>query len=501
MPKSDQGRGASDTLVVVVHGLGGSPEAMCGVIAAAHATLGQIDVFVPRMPYAGWGLLTHARPADAVSLVLDGIDARWRQRVEQLGKGYARIFLIGHSIGGLIQRKVLVVANGETADAPFEPGYERFSEARPWAGRIARLVMLAGMAKGWSLTSASSRVEGFRWAVGMVLGTLTGAGRAIVMESRRGLPFVVQTRLQWLALARRTDRPRLEVVQILGTTDDLVAPDDMIDLAVDLDIEGGAEFALIEMPDTSHAGIVDMADPAGPANSAQTTRWRIFTHALAGPMADVQASREAIAPALLADGSRAKPDPSVTDVVFVIHGIRDKGFWTQKIARKIKEQLQHAIGPEQPRIMRSMTASYGYLAMLPFVWVGVRRAKTAWLMDEYVECRALYPKADFHYVGHSNGTYLGARALRDYPAARFKRMVFAGSVVRPDYDWQSWCRGRGGRCTALLNYVATDDLRGRRATDRAGPLRPWRGRCPRLPSVRQGTVHAWRCTGAARQLW
>ena len=105
-----------------------------------------------------------------------------------------------------------------------------------------------------------------------------------------------------------------------------------------------------------------------------------------------------------------------------------------------------------------MTASYGYLAMLPFVWVGVRRAKTAWLMDEYVECRALYPKADFHYVGHSNGTYLGARALRDYPAARFKRVVFAGSVVRPDYDWETLVRAPRRQVAALLNYVATDDL-------------------------------------------
>ena len=45
------------------------------------------------------------------------------------------------------------------------------------------------------------------------------------------------------------------------------------------------------------------------------------------------------------------------------------------------------------------------------------------------------PNATMHYVGHSNGTYLAARALRDYAAARFGRIYFAGSVLRTDYDW------------------------------------------------------------------
>lgn len=82
-------------------------------------------------------------------------------------------------------------------------------------------------------------------------------------------------------------------------------------------------------------------------------------------------------------------------------------------------------------------------------------------MDRYVEARAHYPKAEFSYVGHSNGTYLVARALRDYPAAQFKRIVLAGSVVRSDYDWQSLTadtkRLALRRVGSVLNYVATND--------------------------------------------
>jgi pimeloyl-ACP methyl ester carboxylesterase len=137
--------------------------------------------------------------------------------------------------------------------------------------------------------------------------------------------------------------------------------------------------------------------------------------------------------------------------VFVIHGIRDRGFWTQKIARKA---MAEAAGAK--RVARSMTMSYGYLAMLPFVMPWVRRDKVRWLMDRYADCRALYPAAKFHYVGHSNGTYLVARALRDYRAARFQRIVLAGSVIRTDYDWRSVIVG-GNQAEAVLNYVASGD--------------------------------------------
>jgi len=135
----------------------------------------------------------------------------------------------------------------------------------------------------------------------------------------------------------------------------------------------------------------------------------------------------------MADSLPPKPNRDVTDVVFVIHGIRDKEFWTQKIARRIKIEAVEL----ETRIFASRTETYGYFAMLPFMSRIVRQRKVEWLMDRYAEARACYPRAVFHYVGHSNGTYLAAQALRDYPAARFTNIVFAGSVVRRDYDWLS----------------------------------------------------------------
>jgi pimeloyl-ACP methyl ester carboxylesterase len=77
-------------------------------------------------------------------------------------------------------------------------------------------------------------------------------------------------------------------------------------------------------------------------------------------------------------------------------------------------------------------------------------------MDMYTETLARYPNAkDIDFVGHSNGTYLLADALQRYHAMRVRRVVFAGSVVRRDFDWDPLV-GRG-QVGLVRNYVASDD--------------------------------------------
>jgi hypothetical protein len=176
-----------------------------------------------------------------------------------------------------------------------------------------------------------------------------------------------------------------------------------------------------------------------------------------------------INPHHMSDRPALRPDTGVTNVVFVIHGIRDHGFWTQKIARVIKQQVEKENSSRRQRgerdlHFRSFTGSYGYFAMVPFVLPWIRRWKAEWLMDQYVEARAQYPNASISYVGHSNGTYLLSRALRDYPAAYFDRAVLAGSVIRRSFDWVSHLPREPSQANEqipqireVLNYVATRD--------------------------------------------
>ena len=91
---------------------------------------------------------------------------------------------------------------------------------------------------------------------------------------RQGQPFIVQTRLEWLALTRsnrlaekRAARaqdlggrgghfstceilPAIFVFQLLGAIDDLVSPDDAVDIVAHKG--DNAPFVLIETPDTTH---------------------------------------------------------------------------------------------------------------------------------------------------------------------------------------------------------------------------------------------------------
>ncbi len=438
------------TLVVLVHGLAGSGDQLGSVADAAVEALGAADVYVPTLAFAGrLGVLSATPPASVVGELVAAVDSLDAARMARLGAPYARIILIGYSMGALIARRVAIAAHGETADAPFEAGFEAFRERRGWAERIERVVLLGGISRGWAPRSAASWSKSALWGLFSFLATLTPAHRGVLMESRFGLPFPVQTRLQWLALCRAGGRD-LPVVQLLGSRDDVVSPDDMIDVAVD-GVNRGSHV-LLDMSSTAHADAVDMR-PEAPARRA------LLRDALTLDMAALAKHPDAISSALLADGKTPEPEEGVTDVVFVVHGIRDKGFWTSKVARAIKREAAASPLPDgTPRHVRSMTESYGYLAMLPFLWIGVRRAKAAWLMDRYVEARARYPRARFHFVGHSNGTYLAARALSDYPAALFERVVFAGSVVRTRYDWRRLMDAPRPQVRGLLNYVASGDL-------------------------------------------
>ncbi len=76
-------------------------------------------------------------------------------------------------------------------------------------------------------------------------------------------------------------------------------------------------------------------------------------------------------------------------------------------------------------------------------------------MEQYTKNQSLYPYANFHYVGHSNGTYLVAKALEEYSWCKFDRIVFAGSVVDSHYDWEE--KIEKGQVKKILNFVASGD--------------------------------------------
>lgn len=438
-----------NTLVLLLHAYTQTPRHLAAVRAAVADEWPEARLLCPELPLS---LLSVADPNEIVAGLLDTIDAE-TAAAERAHAPITNIVLVGHSFGALLARKLYVVACGETPEAPFEPALtakgpwtpsEQLA-ARPWAVHVSRLVLLASMNRGWRITHHLGIAKAPVWTLGAAFGHLVRlvSGRTLAISTiRRGAEFITQLRIQWIRMRQAhqragTDSPGgATTVQLLGSRDDMVAPEDNIDLV------SGGDFIYLDVPYSGHADVIELDDPThGPARKA------VFVLALGG---SIEALRKAsVVPS---DEAFSTPDERTRKVVFVIHGIRDVGYWTHKIARRIRQRAADA-----RETWATETSSYGYFPMLPFLFPWYRRQKVEWLMDQYAEALARYPNAAFSYVGHSNGTYLLAKALELYPCCRFEHVVFAGSVVRTTYDWGALLATDPPRVKAVLNFVASGD--------------------------------------------
>ncbi|WP_417672244.1 esterase/lipase family protein [Roseibium sp.] len=475
-------------LVVLLHGYSNGKQALQGAQRVIKTAYPGATIYDPDLPYRN----IFCR-VGAARIVADQI-AEISRRFED-GK-FEDVVIIGHSMGAVIGRRIFIEASGLERHWPgpsegkkaarVEPELAGIT-ACPWASKVKRLVLIAGMSRGWSIDNAKSGTEELIWRLGATYGHLMPGRKPTIFDIRRGAPFIVQTRLRWLQFLD-SGLPKPKVLQLLGTIDDMVSPDDSVDYA---DANSAEHFRLVEVPASGHATIVEM-DASAAGNDAEKEireeRARIFRAVLTDD-AEVLGERT-IERGYLNDELPPPRDSRVRDLLYIIHGIRDRGYWTKKIAARVKrkaaevaagvyevlasrvgetdgeaavrehdEALRHALeaceSAAEGRSLVTRTPSYGYFPILPFVLPWYRRQKVEWLMDQYVEARTSYPQAEFHYIGHSNGTYLCARALQDYPAASFKRIMFAGSVVRNDYDWEQLVNA--GRVEKILNLRATFD--------------------------------------------
>jgi hypothetical protein len=152
------------------------------------------------------------------------------------------------------------------------------------------------------------------------------------------------------------------------------------------------------------------------------------------------------------------PDTEVEHVVIVMHGIRDDGFWAKRISREIKTlyRAQHTV--DQARYLRTVTPSYGFFSMWDFLFPGGRTKALYWFLDKYADIRRLYPcvtKIDL--IAHSNGTYLGAQTLRECKNVYFRRMLFAGSVVRRDF-WMESIEKLSEKLESFHSFIGREDF-------------------------------------------
>lgn len=434
-------------LVVLLHAYTSRPAKLFAVEQTVREAWPKAAIYCPRLPMRTFSM---ADPNKVVAKILSDIDQRVDE-AESAGQPFQNIILVGHSVGGLLARKLYVIACGEGAEAPFETPFRENAAAvgsglipsRSWAPKVSRIVLLAGMNRGWSISHHLSFTNAFLWSLGALIGhalTLVLRRPPLIFTVRKGAEFITALRIQWLFLRRRAMASDglgdALTIQLLGSRDDIVAPEDNVDLV------SGGDFIYLDVPYSGHTDVIEMYDVLyGEGRKAA------FRLALQG---QPEVLREhAVVPS---DESFSAPRMEIKQVIFVIHGIRDVGYWTHKIARRVKQRAGDKRGE-----WATETSTYGYFPMLPFLFPWYRRRKVEWLMDQYAEALARYPNASISYVGHSNGTYLLAKALEIYPCCHFKNVVFAGSVVRRNYDWRRLLDANPPRVGAVLNFVATSD--------------------------------------------
>jgi pimeloyl-ACP methyl ester carboxylesterase len=125
--------------------------------------------------------------------------------------------------------------------------------------------------------------------------------------------------------------------------------------------------------------------------------------------------------------------------VVSLHGIRTRGVWQKDLVPVLARQgfIPYAL-------------DYGAFSILDFASRGTRARKLEWLRDEYQRVTAEAEVQRPSIVAHSFGTYLVVELLEKYPELRFDKIVFAGSIVKRDFDWPAVLN------SGLVNLVRND---------------------------------------------
>jgi pimeloyl-ACP methyl ester carboxylesterase len=418
-----ESRGSTDTLVVAMHGRSGTPS-LKGLKDIIRGIYPDADIIAPSYPTDPFSNVDPYVLADTVETEIYTADQQ---------RNYQRIVLIGHSLGAILLRKLLVWAHGFEEDRPSKRG------ERAWPGKIERFVSLAGINRGWSIDPAPEKMQWPTYLaiyVGEKIARLTRTG-TLGLSFQRGAPFVADLRIQWIRAARQRARDVAgklpPVIHLVGSIDDIVSGEDSRDIAA------AKEVKFVTIPNVGHSEIAEALREGADANTPLRRR---VHEALTLPPEQITADTD----------SPLVENRKVTRIVYIMHGIRDYASWSDQIRAELKA---HPVDGERDNLA-VVPAKYGYFPMIPFLLAWDRQRNVRWFMDEFTDNLAKFPQAtDFDYVGHSNGTYILASALQRYHTLRVRNVLFVGSVVPKHYPWGLLLDE--GRVAQVENVVATSD--------------------------------------------
>lgn len=187
-----------------------------------------------------------------------------------------------------------------------------------------------------------------------------------------------------------------------------------------------------------------------PPSPEDLARLRSIAVTYRGLIAAISKSEEQLAQYIRDDGQAEKktedPRTTRTDVVILVHGIRDFALWQNSVKTPLK-----AAGFEVK------LTNYGRLNLvrflMPFAWF--RKAAIKSIEEQIRMVQLEYPGKRISVIAHSFGTYVIASLLRDEFDFRLHRVVFCGSVVSHDFEFEQYTNRFQ---PDVLNEVGTADI-------------------------------------------
>lgn len=310
----------------------------------------------------------------------DGLREVIRNHLQRYSeRRYDRVYLVAHSFGGLIAREAVLDA---------------LNDNDGWLSKLklGRLILFASTNRGFTIEHCPLQLRLLVSLVSFLRLPLLG------LQALRGSVWLNNLRLGWVRLKQKGLEPP-DTVQIRGKLDEIVEPDDSLDLY------RYSNTLEIELKGFNHSSFVD---PTGDAYEAIRNA---FTKSLAQP-------------------ARQAERANATQLIFLLHGIRDYAEWQESLEYSLRQQA----GAEQSVIV---SVRYGYFSALQFVLTGQRERTARAFADRYIQELAKYPgELTIHAVAHSNGTYALTRAIRQYDEMTFDNVYLVGSVLPKKFRWE-----------------------------------------------------------------
>ena len=113
-------------------------------------------------------------------------------------------------------------------------------------------------------------------------------------------------------------------------------------------------------------------------------------------------------------------------VVLSLHGIRTRGVWQKELAPVL---AKHGFIP--------YPLDYGNFPALFLLVPWFRQRKIEWLRREYERITGEEQMKRLSIIAHSLGTLLVAGMLQKYTSIKVDKLIFAGSIVKENFDVQS----------------------------------------------------------------